>query len=179
MPTPPAPAQVSGAPVKSGPSALKIILIIVAIIVGLGILGIGTLGFFTWRYMRTMHVDSQTGQMTMQTPGGKLNLNTSQNFTAAELGTDPYPGAQSTRGGMKMDLPSGSLVTGVFLTSDPISQVTDYYKSKLSGASVAEKPGSTVISLETGHQESVMVTITNSSRDDGKTKIVILHTTKK
>jgi hypothetical protein len=117
--------------------------------------------------------------MTLQTPEGKVNLNASESYSAAELGTDIYPGAQSTRGGMKMDLPTGSMVTGVFLTSDSKDSVLAFYKSQLGGsASVIENPGSAIVSLSKGQQESVMVTITeNSSQEDnGKTKIVILHT---
>jgi hypothetical protein len=169
----------AAAPVKSGGGAVKIILIVVAVIVGLGILGLCAVGYVGYRVSRAIHVDGPNGQMTLQTPEGKVNLNASESYSAAELGTDIYPGAQSTRGGMKMDLPTGSMVTGVFLTSDSKDSVLAFYKSQLGGsASVIENPGSAIVSLSKGQQESVMVTITeNSSQEDnGKTKIVILHT---
>jgi hypothetical protein len=177
-PDQPTVAQPATAPVSSGSSTVKIILIIVAVIVGLGILGLGAIGYVGWRVSRAIHVDGPNGQMTLQTPEGKVNLNSSETFTASELGTDPYPGAQSTRGGMKMNLPGGSMVMGSFLTSDSKQQVIDFYKGKFgSGAATMDTADGAIITLPKSKQESVMVTITsNSSRDSGKTRIIITHT---
>jgi hypothetical protein len=171
-------ATPAAAPVKSGSSAVKIILIIVAVIVVLFMLVLGIIGYIGYRISRTVHINSADGQMTLQTPEGKVNLNSSQSFTAAELGTDPYPGAQSTRGGMKMDLPSGSMVTGVYLTSDSKQQVIDFYKAKFgSGAMVMESSDGAVISVNKSQKEAVVVTITaDSARDSGKTRVTITHT---
>lgn len=173
-----APAQPIAAQANSGASAVKIILIIVAVVVGLGILGLGAVGFTAWRIAHAFHVSGPGGQVTMSTPGGTFTANSAENFTPSDLGTDIYPGAQSTRGGMRMDLPTGSMVTGVFLTSDSKDKVLAYYKDKFgSAASVFESSDSAVVSLNKGQQESVVVTITaKPSQDDGKTKVVILHT---
>lgn len=173
-----APAQPAAAPASSGSSALKIILIIVAVIIGLCILIAGAIGFIGYRIARNIHVDGPGGQVTMSTPGGTITANRAETFTASELGTDLYPGAQSIRGGMRMELPTGSMVTGVFLTSDSKQQVLDFYKGKFgSDASVFEVSGQAVISLNNGQQESVVVTIsTNKSQDEGKTRIAIVHT---
>ncbi|MGB9407483.1 MAG: zinc ribbon domain-containing protein [Terracidiphilus sp.] len=174
----PTAVQPTAAPAKSGGGAVKIILIIVAVIVGLGILAMGAIGYVGWRVSRAIHVNGPNGQMTLQTPEGKVNLNTSETYTAAELGTDLYPGAQSTRGGMKMDLPTGSMVTAVFLTSDSKDQVIAFYKNKFgSETSVFESADNAVITLNKSQQEAVVVTITtNSSEDHGKTRITITHT---
>ncbi len=174
----PTTAQPTAAPAQSGSSAVKIILIIVAIVVGLGILGLGAVGYTAWRISRAVHVNGHGGQVTMSTPGGTFSANSSENFTASELGTDIYPGAQSTRGGMKMDLPTGSMVTGVYLTSDSKQQVVDFYKGKFgSAAAVLDTTDGAILTLPISKQESVMVTITaKPSQDDGKTKVVIMHT---
>lgn len=171
-------AQPVGAPAKSGGNAVKIILIVVAVIVGLGLVGLGVAGYAVYRVSRAIHVSGPGGQVTMQTPEGKITANPSETFTASDLGTDLYPGAQSARGGMRMQLPTGSMVTGVFLTSDSKNQVIDFYKSKLgSAAIVMESADGAVISINKGQQESVVVTITaNPSRDEGKTRVTILHT---
>ena len=165
-----------GAPAKSGSSTLKIILIVVAVIFGLGILGIGALVLAVYGIAKHTHVDS-SGRMTMSTPAGTITTTPSANLRASDLGVDIYPGAQSTRGGIKMEMPSGSSVTGVFLTSDPPAQVAAFYKDKLgSSASVTSIFGNTIIHLKTGEQEFVQVTITaNPSLDNGKTKITIQH----
>jgi len=171
-------ATPAAAPVKSGSSAVKIILIIVAVIFGLCILALVG-GIFAVRHFVTHNIHTgPDGQMSIQTPEGKVNLNTSQTFTAAELGTDPYPGAQATRGGMKMNLPSGSMVMGTFLTTDSEQQVIDFYKSKFgSNAGIMETADGAIVSLTKSQQESVVVTVTaNPSRDSGKTRIIITHT---
>ena len=178
-PAQPSAAQPGAAPASSGSSAAKIILIIVAVVVGLGIIVIGG-GIFAIRHYIThnIHVSGPNGQMTMQTPEGKINFNTAQTYTAADLGVDPYPGAESTRGGIKMDLPTGSMVTGVYLTSDTKQQVVDFYKSKFGGtAAVFDTSDGAMLTQTVSKQESIMVTVTaNPTRDNGKTRITITHT---
>jgi hypothetical protein len=80
---------------------------------------------------------------------------------------------------MKMDLPTGSMVTAIFLTSDSKEQVLDFYKTTMgSTASVIDTEDGAIITLAKSQQESVMVTITaKPSENDGKTQITIVHTT--
>jgi hypothetical protein len=168
----------AAAPPTSGGSAVKIILIVVAVVVGLGMLGSAIFGFTVWRVARSIHVEGPNGQVSINTPGGTISANEAKTYSASELGTDVYPGAQSTRGSMKMELPTGSMVTGVFITSDSKDQVVEYYRSKFgSGASVYDSTNSALLTLNKGSQESVMVTVAaNSSQDGGKTRISIVHT---
>lgn len=181
-PTPAYVAQpIAAPPVKSGSSALKIILIIVAIVVTLGILGAGALGFVAWRISRAIHINNQNGQVSINTPGGNISANSSDSFTASDLGTDIYPGAKSERGGMRMDLPTGSMVSSAYSTTDSKDQVIAFYKSKFgSEASVIDTSNGAIVSVKRGEQESVMVTINaNASQNDGKTRIAIVHTKNK
>jgi len=165
-------------PAKFGSSAVKIILVIVAIVVLLGILVLGAVTYVGYRISRAVHVNSANGQVTMSTPGGTFSANSTSTITASDLGTDIYPGAQSAPGGMKMSLPTGSTVTGVYVTSDSKDQVAAFYQSKFgSDASIIETSDSAILSVKKSPEESVMVTITvNSTEDQGKTRIVILHT---
>jgi hypothetical protein len=178
----PVAAQPAPVPAKSGSSALKIILIIIAIFIGLGILGAGAFGFFVWRVAHAIHVSSSNsgkdGEVTLNTPGGSFTANTSENFTAADLGTDIYPGATTGKGSMRITLPSGSSVTAVFVTSDSKEQVVSYYKEKFgSSASVFDSANSAMLTSQKGNQESIMVTVTpNQSQYNGKTQITIIHT---
>ena len=82
------------------------------------------------------------------------------------------------RGGMRMNLPTGSVVSGVFVTSDSKDQVLAFYKSKLgSEASVFDAANSAMISLRKGSHENIMVSISSQqSQNEGKTKISIVHT---
>lgn len=168
----------AAAPPNSGSSAVKIILIVVAVFVGLGILGASIFAFTVWRVAHAIRVEGTNGQVTVNTPGGSITANQTQTFTASELGTDIYPGAESGHGSMKMDLPTGSMVTGVYVTPDSKDQVVAFYKSKFgSGASVYDTANSALLTLNKDQQESIMVTISsNSSQDGGKTRISIVHT---
>jgi hypothetical protein len=173
-----APAQPAAPAASSGPSAAKIILIIVAIVVGLGILGAGAFGFMVWRVAHAFHVSGSGNQATVSLPGGTITANSTETFSASELGTDIYPGALSGKGSMRMTLPNGSWVTAVYVTSDPMDQVVAFYKSRLgSQASVFESADSAVLSVNKGQKESVMVTVTaKPSENNGKTQIAIVHT---
>ena len=175
-----APGQPIAPPAKSGPSALKIVLIIVAIIVGLGILGLGVAGFAIYKVAHSFHV-SGTGDnahVTMNTPGGTISAGASENFSASDLGTDLYPGAEAGKGGARMTLPGGSWVSAVLVTSDSKDQVVSFYKSRLgSQVSVYDSGDNAVLSAQKSKQESVIVTVTaNKSEYNGKTQIAIVHT---
>ena len=180
---PPAGYAAPAVQVKSsgGGSAVKIILIVLAIVVGLGILGAGAVGFMVWRVAHAIHTHAKNGDFTIDTPGGALSAGSSSSFTAEELGADIYPGAQSTRGGMRMKLPTGSIVSGIFITPDSKDQVLTFYKGKFgSDASVFDAADSAMLTVKKGEHETVMVTISNrAAENDGKTKISIVHTTNK
>jgi zinc-ribbon domain len=166
---------------QGGSSALKIILIVIAILVGLGMLGAGAVGFMVWRVAHAIHVANHGGELVLNTPNGSVSASNGNNLTPEDLGTDIYPGAQPTKGGMRMSLPTGSIVSAAFLTSDSKDQVLNFYKSKLgTEASVFDNTSSAMISLKKGSQESVMVTISvRSGEGGGKTKISIVHTKNK
>lgn len=161
-----------------GGGALKVILIVVAIFVGLGILGLGAAGFVVWRVAHHFHVNGRDGQITVNTPSGSVTASNASNFTSDELGTDIYPGAQPAQGGMRMNLPTGSVISGVFITPDSKEKVLAFYKDKLgSEASVFDAASSSMISLHKGSHENIMVSISSGhGESDGKTKISIVHT---
>jgi len=172
-------SQPVAAPAKSGSSsAVKIILIIVAVFVVLGILGAGIFGYTVWRISRSIHVSGPGGQVTLNTPNGKITANSTQTFTASDLGTDIYPGAQPAKGGMRMTLPTGSMVAGTFLTSDSKDQVVAFYKVRFgSEAAVMETSDGAILTLNKSKQDSVVLTITQKPNEfDGKTHIYIMHT---
>jgi hypothetical protein len=180
---PPAAVAASGArPGGGGSTAVKIVLIIVAIFVGIGILGASIVGYGIWRVSHAIRAANHGGTFTIPgSNGGSLSVSSNQTFTASELGTDIYPGAVTTQGGMRMSTPSGSWVTGIFLTSDSKDQVLNFYKSKFgSDSALMETNDAAILTLKKGEKESVMVTISaKPSEDNGKTKIAIMHTVSK
>jgi hypothetical protein len=184
-PPPPPGMQPMGAapmPARSGgSSAVKIVLIIIAIIVGMGILGVGAIGFTIWRVAHAVKVSSTSngnGSVTVHTAGGTFSANSAKTFTADELGVDIYPSSTATQGGMRMDMPSGSWVTGVFLTTDSKDQVVAFYKDKLgSDATSMDTGDSAIVSMKKGEKETITVTVSQKPNEDqGKTKFAIMHT---
>jgi hypothetical protein len=80
---------------------------------------------------------------------------------------------------MRMTLPTGSMVSAVYVTSDSKDQVLAFYKGKAGGnASVFDTPSGSMITVNKTDKDSVLVTITSSTSEyDGKTQIHIVHTT--
>jgi hypothetical protein len=159
------------------------VLIIVAIFVGIGILGASIVGYGIWRVSHAIRAASHGGTITIpgSSGGGSLSISSNQKFTASELGTDIYPGAVTTQGGMRMSTPSGSWITAIYLTSDSRDQVLNFYKGKFgSDSSLMETNDAAILTLKKGEKETVMVTISaKPNEDNGKTKIAILHTVSK
>ena len=94
-------------PAKSGTSALKIILIVIAVFVGLGLIAAGAFGYFVWRVAHAVHVAESGGKVTIPSIGG-ISASTSETFTASDLGTDIYPGAASADAACLRGRKSGS-----------------------------------------------------------------------
>ncbi|HSY67626.1 MAG TPA: hypothetical protein VK813_03235 [Edaphobacter sp.] len=162
-------------PPNSSNTVLKIVLIVVGIIVVFGVLVAGVIGYSVYKVSRAMHKDSN-GNVSISTPTGTITTGTSANISAADLGTDPYPGASSrSQGSMNMHTPTGSMVTAIYTSTDSPDKIVDFYKSKLGDqASTVQTSNGTVISAGDKNRDSVMVTIT----PEGKTsKIVIIHVT--
>jgi len=165
-----------------GSTALKIILIIVAVFVFIVILIVGIIGYIGYRAVHAVREAAHGNSITLPgSSGGTFSVNANKTYSAAELGTDVYPGATASRGGMKMDLPTGTMVTGIFVTSDSKDQVVAFYKDKLGASSgLMESDDAAVLSLKRSDKDSVMVTVSNKANEnDGKTKIAIVHTTSK
>jgi hypothetical protein len=80
---------------------------------------------------------------------------------------------------MRMSMPSGSVVSASYLTSDSKEQVVNFYKSKLGDQATSMDMGaSAILSLKKSAHEQVTVTIAQESgQSEGKTQIHIMHTT--
>jgi hypothetical protein len=173
----PVPPPVGAPSPKSGSSALKIILIVLAIFFGLGIIGAGIVGYGVYRVSRSIHKDAN-GEITINTPKGSISANPDQTFTASDLGIAIYPGATQGKGGLRMTIGSKSMVTANFLTPDSPDKVMAFYKG-LAG------PNAQIMSTGTGgiitmqsSSNSVTVTVAQSpSENNGKTQITIMNTT--
>ena len=166
-PTFPTPAP--GAPQKS--SALKIILIVVAVIVVFGILAIGAFSFFAYRIARHSRVHNENGNVRVETPFGTVNTTTDPDEAARNLGIDSYPGATVVKG-TTSDMTMGNMHTASadFETGDPVSTVAEFYKSKVPNANVVSSTGDHFAIISTDKKN--MLTI-NIEPKNGRTRIHI------
>ena len=105
-------------PPSSGNTVLKIVLIVIGVFVVLGVLVAGVIGFVGYRVAKSAHQNAD-GSVSFSTPNGTITTGKSANISAADLGTEPYPGATSSVGSMNMKTSSGSMVTAVYTSPDP------------------------------------------------------------
>jgi zinc-ribbon domain len=171
---------VGQAPAASAPSSgvLKIVLIIVGCIVGLGMLSAVAVMFGLWRISKSVHVD-RSGGMTITTPGGTFSSGrtSAAHLSEREVGAPIYPGAVAEEGGFKLGADSGSMATYVFKTSDSVAQVLAFYRDKFGPkTSVIETPQGGIVTAAKNDNEGVMVTVGRDENED-KTSIAITHTT--
>jgi CRISPR/Cas system CMR subunit Cmr4 (Cas7 group RAMP superfamily) len=129
-PAAPAPAS------KGGSSALKIILIVIAVFVVIGILGMVTCGIVLHHIAKHSHVTQHGDKVKVETPFGTINANDPEQ-AVKDLGIEVYPGAEAQKAG-SADLTFGSVhtVTANFTSSDSVNKVCDFYKSKFPAANV-------------------------------------------
>jgi hypothetical protein len=176
------PGSAAATPVATGPgappvttqnssSALKIILIVVAVIVGLGILGIGAVSIIGYRIAKHSRVHNENGNVRVETPFGNVNTSTDPAEAASNLGVETYPGAEVVKGTTSnMTMGSMHTATADFESSDAPSAVADFYKAQVPGANVVSSAGDhyTIISTDKKNMLSI-----NIEPRGGKTRIHI------
>jgi hypothetical protein len=172
----PVPPPVGAPQPKSGSSALKIILIILAVFVGIGIIGAGIVGYGIYRVAHSIHKDAD-GNISVNTPKGTITANSSDTFTESDLGIAIYPGATQGKGGLRMTIAGKTMVSANFLTPDSPDKVIAFYKDKAGpNAQTMTTGAGGMITMQNG-SNSVTVTVSQSaSEHNGKTQITIMNT---
>ena len=128
-----------GQPSSSG-GGLKIILIVIAVIIGLLILGIGTvsyIGYHAAKRMRERVRASQDGRSSSVDFGGgfKATTNaTSARDLARKIGIDLYPGAQQQGDSSEATFGKMSTATIRLTTNDSVDKVASFYKNRYPSA---------------------------------------------
>ncbi len=161
---PPPPAQ--------GSSGVKIILIVVAVIVGLGILGVGTMAFFVHRVISRSHIETKNGNVKIDSPFGTVESTQDPTQAAQNVGVDVYPGATLVKGAAA-DFTFGSVHSSAaeFETDDPPATVAAFYKAKFpAGNFIAQGDRYSILSGTKGNMTTITV-----QPENGKTRI---HVTK-
>ena len=160
-----------------GSSALKVILIVVAIIVGFGILGVATVGIIGYHIAKKSHVSQNGDHVKVETPFGSVETSKDPDQAAKDLGVDLYPGAEVQRDGASSAAFGGiRTVTAMFETHDSADQVCSFYKSRFPGAMVtsSDQNRCTIVA----NNQKNMVTI-NVQASRNTTRLQITNVTKK
>ena len=167
------PPSVTSAPVapSQGSGALKIILIVVAVIVVLGMLGIGTLVFVVRRVAHNTHVQNKDGNVRVETPFGTVQSTNNPEEASRNLGIDPYPGARVLKGNTAT-IGGMHTVEAVFETDDSADKVMAFYSSKLPHASVTTKDLNHYAIVSNDNKNLITIKIES---EDGKTQIKIAN----
>jgi hypothetical protein len=172
-----APAATTLATAPKSNNALKVILIVVAVIVGLGILGIAAVSFIGYRIATHTRVRNQDGNVRVETPFGTVQSSTDPDEAARNLGVELYPGATVVKGtSSNMNMGSMHTAAAEFESSDPANSVAEFYKSKVPGANVVSSNADHYSIISTNKKN--MLTISIEPRD-GKTRIHIARVTGK
>lgn len=155
-------AQAVYPPPKKGGSALKIVLIIVGIFVGLGIIIAGFAGYAFYKFAKSSNMTTS-----------------SQPVTEADLGVPPYPGAMQGKS-VRMTIAGSNMLTASFVTSDPREQVIQFYKNSLGPDAIdATTFNGESLRLQRGAGETISVTASDQPGGiGGKTQVAIVHITK-
>ena len=163
-------AAVPGTPQKSS-GALKVILIVVAVVVGLGILGVAAISFVGYRIAQRSRIHNENGNVRVETPFGTVNTNVDPDEAARNLGIELYPGAEVVKGtASAVDLGNMHTAAAEFETSDPASTVAEFYKSKVPNANVVSSTADHYAIISTDKKN--MLTI-NIEPKNGRTRIHI------
>ena len=168
------PVGVPVQPQAAGNSAVKIILIVLGVVVGLGLLSAIIFIFSMWRLSRAVHVNSRGDGVTLSTKDGTITTGSAASISDEDLGVPIYPGATRREGGVRINSGNGSMVTAVFTTTDPVEKVVDFYKDKVgANASVIQSPTGAVISAGEHEKRSLMITV-GQDGTNGTTSITII-----
>jgi tRNA threonylcarbamoyladenosine modification (KEOPS) complex Pcc1 subunit len=160
-----------------GGSALKIILIVVAVIVGIGILGVASVSFFVYRVAKNAHVSQQGDHVKAETPFGTFETSKDPEQVAKDLGVDIYPGAEMQRNAStSVTIGSIHTVTAVLESGDSLDKVCAFYKSRFPNAmsTSSDQNRCTIVS----NDQKNMVTINIEAQGDSS-KLQITNVSKK
>lgn len=168
-------------PTSQSGSVLKIILIVIAAIIGLFLLVGGFIGYKIYRGVQavkhSIDTDDKTGSTTFTTPGGSFNVGGNVNASEAELGVPIYPGATHAQGGMRLKTHTASIITVVYKTTADADTVVNFYKAKLPDADEVSGGLSNGTVLRSGKKnDQIMVTVSSIPDSTEGTQITIMHT---
>lgn len=164
-------------PAKRTGGALKIVLIL-AIVAVIAVLG--TREVMARRAAKAAAANNKANEAVFSIPGlGSISTGSDATADPSQLGAPVYPGAVQEKGAVSVGVAAGGVVEAHFTTTDPASQVAQFYISNMPGAVVASTAAGTVLNAGPTATDRTTVTISaGTGSNAGKTTIVIVRAAK-
>jgi hypothetical protein len=175
--TPPTPPVVTAPSVPAGSGALKVILIVVAVVVFVGILGVASAGFVAWRIAHRSHIHQNGDDVTVETPFGSVETTKDPDQAVRNLGVELYPGAEVLKHGAASTTFAGVHTAALTAeSSDSVDKVSSFYKAKFPDAMVTSSDSGRCSIVSNNHNSLITI---NIQAEGDKTKIQITNVTHK
>lgn len=171
----PAASAPGQAPAKPGGGALKIVLIIAAVFVGLAVVIGGITAYIGYRAVKSARATIGEAGTTAHTAMGDVQTTKDPVKMAQETGVELYPGAEMVKEGSKVSFGGVSAASAVFQTGDAPEQVAEFYKQKYPVAMRTQQDDRYTIIATT---DEALLTIAIEPAG-GKTRIAISRTAKR
>ena len=188
VPAPAAPRPAPAAPAAAAPVAssgspiVKIILIVLAVFIFLGLLSAGACVYMLYRAKQKVNQFEKQVHATFPMPAGTREVHpqpvapavapTPPAGPVVDTGVPTYPGATSWGGGTQVTTGTASLKSQEYTTSDSVDQVLAFYKDKLGPTAMVTQSGGQAVVQVLGANGEITVAIKPDS-GSGKTKISI------
>jgi hypothetical protein len=172
-PTGAAPAAAAG---KSGSNALKIILIVLAVLIFFCLLVAGGCVYLIYRAKQRVaqlkHESHITYPTEARSQGARIEPEAKPTTEAVNMDVPIYPGATPTEAGGGMSLGAGAVKVQEYVTDDAVDKVVSFYKDTLgSGVIVQQSEGKVMLQL-VGSAGLTNITVFHDD-NAGKTKFSI------
>lgn len=176
-------APVAAAPAaSSGSPVVKIVLIVVAVFIFLGLLSAGACVYMVYRAKQRVNQFEKQVQTTFPVPTGTagapsqpsapLQVPGQPTGPVIDLGVPIYPGATPTQAGTTLSMGAGAIKVQEYTTSDSVDQVTAFYKDKLGSNVMVTQRGQQALVQLTGSNGYVNISVAPDG-NTGKTKFTI------
>jgi len=161
---------------------VKIILIVVAVFIFLGLLSAGACVYMVYRAKQKVNQFEKQARATFPIPTGTGEVQTQPaaptpvpgqpTGPVIDLGVPVYPGATPTQAGTTMSMGAGAIKVQEYTTSDSVDQVTAFYKSKLGSNAMVTQTGQQALVQLAGSNGYINISVAPDG-NTGKTKFTI------
>jgi hypothetical protein len=160
---------------------VKIILIVVAVLIFLGLLTIGSCVYFVYRakqrvtqFERHVHATfpTETGTREVQPqPAAPAAAPSPETAPAIDMAALVYPGATIKEGGAEVSAGGGAVKIQQSSTSDSVDKVLAFYKEKLGPRALVTQSGNSAVVEYLGLNGAVTTISITTDSVSGKTEI--------